>query len=390
MARAVRLASRGHGLVEPNPMVGCVILDDDGRTISEGYHTRIGAGHAEADALAAAAGRARGATAVVTLEPCNHQGRTPPCSEALIHAGVRRVFYAVGDPFPRAAGGAQRLREAGIEVAPLPSFDAEELALPFLKRVVTRLPWVSVKWAASIDGRIALQSRASKWISGERARRMVHRERGRVDAILTGIGTVLSDNPRLNARGEKIRRLALRIVYDPLANTPLDCALLEDAREGQVTILVLPESVRDTSAAARARALVAAGANLIELGESGEITPACRTLFDLGISTILVEAGGGLVGKLFAERLVDEIFSFVGPLIIGDANAIASVRGLRTDAMQQAIPARLLSVRRRDADALLHYRCTTLASLALPSLAEQECVTRQRQRGGPHEDATHA
>ncbi len=371
MDRAVRLASRGHGFVEPNPMVGCVILDEDGNAISEGYHTRVGAPHAEVEALVRAGSRARGATAVVTLEPCNHQGRTGPCTQALIDAGVRRVVYAVADPFPRAAGGAQRLRDAGIEVLSISSPRAEELALPFLKRVVTQLPWMTVKWAASIDGRIALRSRASKWISGERARRMVHRERGRVDGVLTGIGTVITDNPRLNARETRVRRRAMRIVYDPLANTPLGCAMLEQSSEGQVVILALPEAARDAEVAARVRALEAAGARVVELGESGEMTPAFIALFAQGVSTVLVEAGGGLVGKLFAENLVDEVFSFVGPIIIGDANALSSVRGLRTDAMRDAIPARLLAVRRRDGDALLHYRCTSMASLGLASVASK-------------------
>ncbi|MSR40793.1 MAG: bifunctional diaminohydroxyphosphoribosylaminopyrimidine deaminase/5-amino-6-(5-phosphoribosylamino)uracil reductase RibD [Phycisphaerales bacterium] len=365
MQRAVRLASRGHGLVEPNPMVGCVLLDENDRMISEGFHTRLGAAHAEVEALRAAGSRARGATAVITLEPCNHQGRTGPCTDALLQAGVRRVFYAVADPFPRAAGGAQRLRAAGMEVHQLRSSAAEELALPFLKRVLTRLPWITVKWAASIDGRIALSSKASKWISGERARRMVHRERGRVDAVMTGIGTVLADDPRLNARDVSIRRVAMRVVYDPLAHTPPQCAMLARAEDGRVAILVLPAALRDDEVAARAHALERAGATLVDLGTEGQVTPACAALFELGVSTMLVEAGGGLVGKLFAEQLVDEIFTFIGPIVIGDANAISSVRGLRTDAMTDAVHARLIAVRRRGDDALLHYRCTSLQSLGL-------------------------
>ena len=223
MTRAVRLASRGHGGAEPNPMVGCVLLDAELRTIADGYHAKCGGAHAEIEALRAAGARAQGSTAVVTLEPCNHHGRTGPCAEALINAGVRRVYFAVRDPSPLATGGAQRLRDTGIEVHQLRSTAAEELVLPFVKCMTQQLPWITVKWAASIDGRIALSSRDSKWISGERARHMVHRERGRVDAVMTGIGTILADDPRLNARGVALKRRAMRVIYDPLANTPPRC-----------------------------------------------------------------------------------------------------------------------------------------------------------------------
>ncbi len=365
MTRAVRLASRGHGGAEPNPMVGCVLLDAELRTIADGYHAKCGGAHAEIEALRAAGARAQGSTAVVTLEPCNHHGRTGPCAEALINAGVRRVYFAVRDPSPLAAGGAQRLRDAGIEVHQLRSTEAEELVLPFVKCMTQQLPWITVKWAASIDGRIALSSRDSKWISGERARHMVHRERGRVDAVMTGIGTILADDPRLNARGVALKRRAMRVIYDPLANTPPHAAVLERADEGKTVLLVLPQDVRDEATSARIRTLVEKGASLVDIGTRGEITPAMRTLFTMGVSTVLIEAGGGLVGKLFAEGLVDELFTFVGPLVIGDASAVSSVRGLRPDSMTDAVHARLIAVRRRDGDALLHYRFTSFASLGL-------------------------
>jgi len=213
--RAVRLASRGHGGAEPNPMVGCVIVDPEGRVVGEGFHARCGGPHAEIEALRAAGGRARGATAVVTLEPCAHRGRTGPCADALIEAGVARVLYAVPDPNPIARGGAARLREAGIAAERVRHAGADELARPFVKRMTTGLPWVSAKWAQSLDGAIALASGESKWISGGRSRAMVHRERGRVDAILTGIGTVLDRRHRRQELAHHHRQRLRVLVFDP-------------------------------------------------------------------------------------------------------------------------------------------------------------------------------
>ena len=227
---AARLALRGHGGTEPNPIVGCLIVSPRDEIVGWGYHRQCGQAHAEVHALGRAGPRAAGATAYITLEPCNHFGRTPPCTEALIKAGVAKVVIARRDPNPIAAGGLDRLREAGIEVV---IADDCELAMRitdgFARRVRSGLPWVIAKWAQTLDGRIATGSGESRWISNEASRRMVHRERGRVDAILTGIGTVLSDDPLLTARDVRIRRVARRIVIDPHLKTPLDAKLVQTA-----------------------------------------------------------------------------------------------------------------------------------------------------------------
>lgn len=370
MDRAVRLAVRGHGGAEPNPMVGCVLASPDGTVVAEGYHARCGGPHAEAAALAAAGDLARGTTALVTLEPCAHRGRTGPCADALIEAGVARVLYAVPDPNPLACGGAERLRAAGVPAERLPHAGADELARPFLKRVSTGLPWVIAKWAQSIDGAVALASGESKWISGPRSRAMVHRERGRVDAILTGIGTVRADDPLLTARGGVRRRTPLRVVFDPRAETPPDARVLcepapaaGDRRDGSAVggqpaggTILLVDPWLDGSAEARLATLRAAGADSIELGADGSLEPALRALAVRGVSTVLVESGGGLLGRLLAERLVDEAWVFVAPIVVGERDAIRAVRGLAPESVAACVRARLLSVRRRGDDTLLHYR----------------------------------
>ncbi len=361
---AVRVASRGHGGAEPNPMVGCVIADRNGNVIADGYHRRCGGPHAEVDALAAAGSRARGALALVTLEPCNHRGRTGPCSEALVAAGVSEVIYAVADPNPLAKGGAARLRECGIRAFHVPHAAATELALPFLKRMHTGLPWISAKWAQSIDGAVALANGDSQWLSGTRSRRLVHRERARVDAILTGIGTVLEDDPRLTAREVRVHRAQRRVVFDPDARTPPDANVLKQDNESAAptTILVDPTSGNDLSFARRVDLLAARGARVMPLGPGGTLETALRALAGEGVSTLLVEAGGGLVGRLLREQLLDEAWVFVAPLLVADDVARRSARGLAPEVLAAIPRGRLLSVRRRGEDALLHYRWARVAT----------------------------
>ena len=353
--RAVRLAARGHGGAEPNPMVGCVIVDDRGAVIAEGFHRRCGGPHAEVDALAAAGARARGATAIVTLEPCAHRGRTGPCTEALRAAGVARVVYAVADPNPLAAGGGAQLVAAGVPAELVPHGAARELALPFIKRVQTGLPWISAKWAQSIDGAIALANGDSKWLSCARSRRMVHRERGRVDAILTGIGTVVADDPQLTARGVRVHRQAMRIVFDPAVRTPPESKICDASAP---TVVLASESL-DAAATQRAGALVARGVRVLRLGPGDTVRAPLAALAQEGVSRVLVEAGGGVIGRLLREEILDEAWVFIAPLVIGDDLARRSVRGLTPTVLAAVARARLMSVRRRGADALLHYRWTT-------------------------------
>jgi len=350
--RAVRAASRGFGGAEPNPMVGCVIVDDAGRIVSTGFHRRCGGPHAEVDALSAAGARARGATAIVTLEPCAHRGRTGPCAEALADAGIARVFYAVRDPNPHAAGGAARLLARGVRAEHHPHASAAELSLPFIRRVQTGLPWIAAKWAQSIDGAVALASGESRWLSCGRSRRMVHRARARVDAILTGIGTVLADDPRLTPRGVRVERVARRLVFDPDAMTPPEARVLSE--DAPTEILVRADL--DARGTARVAALAARGATIRALGPCGSMREPLAALAQDGVATVLVESGGGVVGRLLAEDLLDEAWVFVTPLVVGDGAAVHAVRGLAPAALAGIARARLVSMRRRGADALLQYR----------------------------------
>jgi diaminohydroxyphosphoribosylaminopyrimidine deaminase/5-amino-6-(5-phosphoribosylamino)uracil reductase len=352
--RAVRLAARGHGGAEPNPMVGCVIVDAHGEVIAEGFHRRCGGPHAEVDALAGAGARARGATAIVTLEPCAHRGRTGPCTEALRDAGVARVLYAVADPNPLAAGGGSQLAAGGVAAELVPHEGARELALPFVKRVQTGLPWISAKWAQSIDGAIALSNGDSKWLSCARSRRMVHRERGRVDAILTGIGTVIADDPQLTARGVRVHRQAVRVVFDPAVRTPTDAKICD----GSAPTIILASDSLDAAATQRADQLIARGVRVLRLGQGDTLRAPLAALAKEGVARVLVEAGGGVIGRLLREEILDEAWVFVAPLVIGDDLARRSVRGLTPAVLAAVARARLMSVRRRGADALLHYRWT--------------------------------
>lgn len=350
--RAVRAASRGFGGAEPNPMVGCVIVGEGGGILSTGFHRRCGGPHAEVDALAAAGARAHGATAVVTLEPCAHHGRTGPCAEALADAGVARVYFAVRDPNPSAAGGASRLRARGVLAEHRPHALAAELSLPFVHRVRTGLPWIAAKWAQSIDGAVALASGESRWLSCGRSRRMVHRARARVDAILTGIGTVLADDPLLTARGVRVERVARRLVFDPDAMTPPEARVL--SKDAPTEILVRGDL--DLRGEARVAALAARGATIRVLGPRGSLREPLAALARDGVATVLVESGGGVVGRLLAEDLLDEAWVFVVPLVVGDDSAVRAVRGLAPSELAGVARARLVSMRRRDADALLQYR----------------------------------
>jgi diaminohydroxyphosphoribosylaminopyrimidine deaminase / 5-amino-6-(5-phosphoribosylamino)uracil reductase len=222
MARALELARRGEGSVEPNPMVGCVIADDD-EVIGEGWHRRFGFAHAEVEALSAAGSRARGATAYVTLEPCCHFGKTPPCTQALIAAGIRRVVAALADPFPQISGrGFSELTAAGIEVEiGLMESEARRLHAPYLKRVTTGRPWVIAKWAMTLDGKLSTRSGDSRWISGFESREIAHQLRGRVDAILIGRGTAVADDPLLTSRPPaRARRRESYSTVAPLSTRP--------------------------------------------------------------------------------------------------------------------------------------------------------------------------
>ncbi len=356
MRRALALARRGEGRVEPNPMVGCVIVRG-GRIIGEGYHDRFGGPHAEVHALRSIGGTARGSTVYVTLEPCCHFGKTPPCTDALITAGVRRVVAATCDPFPRMRGqGAAILRRAGIDVR-LGVCEAEALELmgPYLKLQCRRQPWVILKWAQSLDGKIATRTGDSKWISGERARRWVHRLRGRVDAIVVGIHTVLADDPDLTCRDAPARRVATRIVIDPRLRLPLSSRLVRTARR----VPTLAVAKAKAASASRRQALQRAGVEVLEVAGTPRGLHLDRLLRELaarGMANVLVEGGGRTAGALYDAGLVDEAFVFVSPRLIGGQEAPGPLGGTGARRMADVARPRTLHVRDIGGDYLYNLR----------------------------------
>jgi diaminohydroxyphosphoribosylaminopyrimidine deaminase/5-amino-6-(5-phosphoribosylamino)uracil reductase len=311
MARALQLAAQGLYTTTPNPRVGCVIVKD-GRVIGEGWHQRAGTPHAEIHALKAVGDAARGATVYVTLEPCSHHGRTPPCAEALVQAGVARVVAAMSDPNPLVAGGGiSMLVLAGIQAeVGLMENEARALNPGFISRMTRQRPWVRLKTASTLDGKTALANGASQWITGEAARADVQKLRARACAILTGSGTVLADNPRMNVRNIDIGRQPLKVIVDSALRTPVDAAILP-------ALIACHHADPDARAA-----LKQAGAEVIELpGTDKRVDlPALLTLLSQrGINELHVEAGAALNGALLAAGLVDEWVAYMAPMAVGDA-----------------------------------------------------------------------
>jgi diaminohydroxyphosphoribosylaminopyrimidine deaminase/5-amino-6-(5-phosphoribosylamino)uracil reductase len=348
MARALRLAARGAYTTKPNPMVGCVIVRD-GEVVGEGWHERAGGPHAEVFALEGARERARGATAYVSLEPCSHTGKTGPCADALIAAGVARVVGAMRDPNPVVDGdGYARLRDAGIRVDEgLMEAQARELNRGFLSRIERGRPWLRVKLATSLDGRSALASGDSKWISGEPARLDVQRWRARSGALLTGAGTVIVDDPHLTVRlppddaGKPVPFVPpLRVVLDP----GLATVARGHIREGDApTLYVHAPDARMPRGVETPHAHVPVRAGLFDL------QAVLALLAARGINEVQVEAGATLAGAFLAAGLVDELLLYVAPVMLGE-RARPLFEGLHIDAMTERLGMRIVETRRIGAD----------------------------------------
>ena len=314
MARALRLAEIGLYSTTPNPRVGCLLVKD-GKVVGEGYHQRAGEAHAEIHALQAAGNSARGATAYVTLEPCSHHGRTPPCAEALIAAGVVRVVAAIQDPNPQVAGrGLSMLAAAGIGVdCGLLEGEARELNIGFVSRMTRARPWLRMKLAASLDGKSALNNGVSQWITGAAARQDGHRWRARACAILSGIGTVREDDPQLNVRDVETTRQPLKIIVDSRLELPLASRVLTG---GELLVACATEN-SERSAALRER-----GAQILSLPNADGRVDLPALLAELarrGVNEVHVEGGFRLNGALLAAGLVDELLLYLAPCLIGDA-----------------------------------------------------------------------
>lgn len=333
MARAIQLAKKGQFTTHPNPRVGCVIVKDN-QVIGEGFHKRAGEPHAEINALNACKDSTQQAAAYVTLEPCSHTGKTPPCANALIEAGISRVVIAMQDPNPQVAGqGIQQLREAGIDVeVGIQEQQARELNPGFIKRMEQGLPWVRVKLAMSLDGRTAMASGESKWITGEEARKDVQRLRASADAILTGIGTVLADDPSLNVRlnakdlgidGEVFQ--PKRVIVDTHLQTPLDSKILKGGSAGQIII-----ATANYEAESMTNEFKAIGVEILSVDKNENAHLPLKTILkkiaQQEINEVHVEAGATLCGSLIQEGLADEIIIYIAPSFMGsDARGLLNM-----------------------------------------------------------------
>jgi diaminohydroxyphosphoribosylaminopyrimidine deaminase/5-amino-6-(5-phosphoribosylamino)uracil reductase len=352
MRRALELAERGRGDVEPNPLVGAVVVRD-GTNVGEGWHQKYGEAHAEVSALAAAAEAARGATLYVTLEPCCHFGKTPPCTDAVLRAGIARVVAAMSDPFPQVAGqGTAILRQAGVAVeVGLCEAEARRLNAPYLTLLTKGRPYVHTKWAMTLDGKIATASGDSKWISNETSRRRVHELRGRMDAIIVGIGTVWADDPLLTARPPG-PRTATRVVLDSWGSVPQTSQLVRSAHD--VPTLVVTTAAAESD---RADALRSTGVEVVSLHAPGSRPTVPAALAEMGRrrwTNVLVEGGSAVHGAFLDAGLIDEFHVFLAPILLGGTNALTPVGGHGVAAMSQALRLARSTVEVLDGDVYLH------------------------------------
>jgi diaminohydroxyphosphoribosylaminopyrimidine deaminase / 5-amino-6-(5-phosphoribosylamino)uracil reductase len=334
MRAALTLAERGRGWVEPNPLVGAVIVKE-GRAVGSGHHERFGGPHAEIVALDEAGELAKGATLYVTLEPCCHFGKTPPCTKAILAAGIVRVVAAMRDPYPEVNGnGLASLQSAGLKVASGCEDEAARfLNAPYLKRITTGLPYVTVKWAMTLDGKTAVRTGDSRWISSAPSRRLVHQLRGRMDAIVVGIGTVVADDPLLTARPAGPRPQT-RVVLDSAAALPPSCQLALTAKEWPVLVAVTHSA--DHLRCAKLRDL---GCEVVVFAGSPRVgvVPLLEELGRRKMTNVLVEGGGRVLGSFLDDHQLDEIDVYIAPIIEGGDHATTPIRGSGSKAMNDAM-----------------------------------------------------
>lgn len=354
MERALALARRGKGKTSPNPMVGAVLVKQ-GRTIAEGFHQALGKDHAERVALRRAGRRAKGATLYVNLEPCCHMGRTPPCTDAILESGVREVVIGMKDPNPlNRGGGIRRLRENRIRVrVDILKKACQELNAPFLKYMTRKIPYVTVKVAQSLDGKIATVRGASHWITGEMARKLVHAERSNSDAILIGVNTVLKDDPLLTARkyGRPLLYQPTRVVLDRYLRTPRNCRLVRTSFEAPL-VLAIGKDVPEK------RLLSYHPYPIVFLrtetdGGKVKLLPLLKTLAEMEISHLLVEGGGTVIADFLEKKLVDRILWFIAPLLIGGKQAPTAFEGRGFVNLSEAISLKKSIARKVGEDLLI-------------------------------------
>ena len=344
MRRALELAGKAAGRTSPNPMVGAVIVKN-GRVIAEGYHKKAGRPHGEIEALRKAGKRARGAQLFVNLEPCCHQGRTPPCTDTILESGLKEVYVGMRDPNPQVSGkGIRQLKRAGIVVhTGLLNQECQRLNEVFVKYIQTGLPFVILKSALSLDGKIATSTGESQWITGPEAREKVHQMRDQVDAILVGAGTVLADNPRLTTRLKKGKGSnPARVILDAKAEIPFKARIFHRAKQERVIYITTRQASRQ-----RINKLQKMGVNIYVLPERNGyiyLKKLIKLLGQSGITSVLVEGGGGLNASILKEGIVDKVTLFLAPLIIGGESAPGVVGGPGIKSLKQALNINRLTV----------------------------------------------
>ncbi len=333
MRHAIDVARRGQGAVEPNPMVGCVLIKD-GQLLAEGWHEAFGQAHAEVNALKQVSGQdLSDVTMYVTLEPCSHQGKTPPCSQAVVQSGIRRVVIAMQDPFPQVDGsGITQLKEAGIEVTVgVANTEAQQLNAPYVMKQTQHRPWIIGKWAMTLDGKIATRSGSSQWISNEQSRAIVHNLRGRVDAVMVGHQTALDDDPQLTARPAGMRT-ASRVIVASKPALSLESNLVTTAHNIPVIVTAGPNA--DSSHIERLRDH---GVDVCESATDESILPELLSkLAKQGCTNVLVEGGAGLLGSLLDQQMLDEAHVFIASKLVGSSVAPSPIGGLGIEQMGNA------------------------------------------------------
>lgn len=357
LERAIELAERARGHTSPNPLVGAVLVKQ-GKVIGEGFHARAGEPHAEVNALADAADDTAGATLYITLEPCSHHGRTPPCTDAIVAAGITRVVVASDDPTTKANGrGLGVLRDEGIAVDVLDGDVGAAARLqnqPFRKHARTGRPLVVFKSAMTLDGKVATPTGDSQWISGESSRARAHRWRAESDAVVVGIGTALADDPLLTARVEGVSRQPRRVVFDYQGRLPLDSQLVRSGSEALVTVVCSRATSRTTM-----QALEAAGAEVIVASGANEAARVASALDELGsrdVQSVLLEGGPHLAGAFLEAGEIDEARMFIAPILAGGAKARTAIEGQGTATIADAVRANSTTVERIDDDVLITAR----------------------------------
>ncbi|MBO7460327.1 MAG: bifunctional diaminohydroxyphosphoribosylaminopyrimidine deaminase/5-amino-6-(5-phosphoribosylamino)uracil reductase RibD [Bacteroidales bacterium] len=352
MRRAIELAKKGGGYVHPNPLVGCVVVKDD-EIIAEGYHEKYGEFHAERNALTRCQSETKDASLYVTLEPCCHYGKTPPCTEIIIEKGIKKVFVGILDPNPLVAGkGVKILQDAGIEVeVGLCEDEIREMNKVFLKYITTKRPYVIMKTAMTLDGKIAAYTGDSRWVTNEQSRKLVHELRSEMAAVMVGIGTVLADDPMLNVRLEGEHHQPIRIVVDSNLRIPIDSQLVKTAKEYRTIVATtVSDNCRD------ARPCVSTGIELIQCKSNNnhvDINDLMTKLGAMGIDSILLGGGGTLNAAFLEAGCVDEVWAFIAPKIIGGEGAKTPVSGKGIDKMSDAIQLQNIDIQNINGDILI-------------------------------------